>query len=134
MLAAVAFIVALLVAMFLVTLGVACFVTPVHAQRFLGSLASTARLHFVEVILRIVAGAALVVSAPRMLLGSAIAAFGWIVLATSVGMALVPWRLHQRFAAAVVPHVSKRLRVVGLVAAAGGLGLLAALVVPRVPG
>lgn len=134
MLAAVAFIVALLAATFLVMLGLACFVRPVHAQRFLGSLASTARLHFIEVILRLVAGIALVVSAPRMLLGSAIAAFGWIVLATSVGMALVPWRLHQRFAAVVVPHVFKRLRVVGLVAAAGGLGLLVALVGPLVAG
>jgi hypothetical protein len=133
MVATVAFVVALLVAIFLVMLGLACFVRPVHAQRFLGSLARSARLHFIEVILRLVAGAALVVSGPRMLLGGAIAAFGWIVLATSLGMALVPWRLHQRFAAAVVPHVFKRLRVVGLVAAAGGLGLLVALVVPRVP-
>lgn len=132
MLAAVAFIVALLAATFLVLLGLACFVRPVDARRFLGSLASTARLHFIEVLLRLAVGAALVVCAPRMLLGSAIAAFGWILLGTSVGMALVPWRRHQRFAAVVVPHVFKHLRVVGLVAVAGGLGLLIALVVPRV--
>jgi hypothetical protein len=124
--------VSLLVAAFLVALGLSCFVRPVLAQRFLGGLGSTARLHFLEVALRLVAGAALVVSAPRMLLDSAIAAFGWIVLATSVGMALVPWRLHQRFAAVVVPRVFRRLRVVGFVAAAGGVALLVALVLPRV--
>ena len=62
-------------------------------------------------------GKFLVASAPRMFLGSATALFRCIVLATSVGMALVPWRLHQRFDAAVVPHVFKRLRAVGLVAA-----------------
>jgi hypothetical protein len=134
MLTVVALVVALLVATFLVTLGVACFIRPLRAERFLGSLATTARLHFIEVILRLVAGGALVVSGPGMLLGRAIAAFGWIVLATSVGMALVPWRLHHRFASAVVPHVFRHLRVVGLVAAAGGLGLLVALVVPRVAG
>ena len=43
MIAPVAFIVALLVATLLVMLGLACLVRPVHAQRLLGSLASTPR-------------------------------------------------------------------------------------------
>jgi hypothetical protein len=107
---------------------------PERAKRFLGTLAGTARLHFTEVALRLIAGAALVVSAPRMLLSSGISVFGWIVLFTSVGMALVPWRLHQRFATVAMPHVFRHLRVVGLVAVSGGFTLLAALVLPRIAG
>jgi hypothetical protein len=73
---------------------------------------------------------ALVISAPRMRSGGVVAVFGWMVILTSLVLAVVPWRLHQRFAAFAMPHVFPRLRIVGVVAAAGGLALLGALL-PR---
>jgi hypothetical protein len=126
-----AFTVALLAATFLVALGLGCFVRPETTRRFLGAFASTARLHFVEVALRLIAGTALVESAPDVQLGRAVAVFGWMILGTSLVLAVVPWRLHQRFAELVMPHVLGRLRVIGLVSAVGGLALLGVLVPSR---
>jgi hypothetical protein len=114
-------------ALYLLALGAGALVQPATARRFLGGFATTPQLHYTELALRILAGAAFVLNAPRMAFGSAILVFGWILIATSLVLALVPWRLHQRFAAWSVPKATQHMSLIGLASLAGGCGLIAAL-------
>lgn len=119
-------------AAYLVVLGGTALFRPAQAERFLGGFATTQTLHFVELALRTVAGAAFVISAPRLALGEVVAALGWVLVGTSLVLALVPWRLHQRFAAWSVPQALRYLPLIGIASLAGGLGLIASVVVPHV--
>ena len=121
-------------ALYLLALGGSALVRPEVARRFLGGFATTRRLHFTELALRALAGASLVISAPRMAFAAAILLLGWLLVATSVGLALVPWRLHQRFAAWSVPQATQYLPLIGFASLAGGLGLIVAVVLPRAAG
>lgn len=121
----------LAVAAYLVVLGASALFRPALAERFLGGHATTRTLHFLELALRVVAGAAFVVSAPRLALGNAVAVFGWVLVGTSLVLAIIPWRLHQRFAAWSVPQALRYLPMIGVASIAGGLGLIAAVVLPQ---
>ena len=115
-------------AAYLVVLGASALFRPALAERFLGGHATTRTLHFLELALRVVAGAAFVVSAPRLALSNAVAVFGWVLVGTSLVLAIIPWRLHQRFAAWFVPQALRYLPMIGVASIAGGLGLIAAVV------
>lgn len=115
-------------ALYLLALGGSAILRPESARRYLGGFATTRPLHFTELGLRVVAGAALVVSASHMAFTAAIMLFGWVLIATSVVLALVPWRIHQRFAAWSVPRAMQYLPLIGVASLAGGLGLIAAIV------
>lgn len=117
---------------YLLLLGGSALVRPKLAAQFLGGFATTPTLHFAELAIRLLIGSAFVFSAPRLAYGTAIAAVGWVLIATSVLLALVPWRLHRRFAAWSVPRALQYLPLIGLAALAGGLGLVAAVFLPRV--
>lgn len=117
--------------LYLIGLGVAAVVSPGRTKRFLGSFASSAPLHFVEVGARLLVGAGLVHSAARMQCSSSFLAFGWILIGTSVALLAVPWRLHRRFATWSVPMVTRRLPLFAFGSVVGGALLLYALLVPR---
>lgn len=125
-------IIVLAAATYLVVLGGTALFRPALAARFLGGFATTQTLHFLELALRIVAGGAFVMSAPRLALGDAVATLGWVLVGTSLVLAFVPWRLHQRFAAWSVPQALHYLPLIGVASLAGGLGLIAAVVLPLV--
>jgi hypothetical protein len=119
-------VVVVLAALYLVGLGIVALVAPARAGRFLLGFAATWRLHALELALRLVVGAALVLHAPRMALGAGFAAFGWLLIATTAAMMVVPWRWHQRFAGRFVPVALRHTAAIGLVSLALGLLLLAA--------
>ena len=119
---------------YLLALGGGALVRPETAKRFLGGFASTRRAHFLELAIRVVAGAALVRSAPAMACTAGIALFGWILIATSLVLAIVPWRFHQRFAAWAVPQATQHMSLIGVGSLVGGLALGAALLLPRAAG
>lgn len=124
-------IIVLAAAAYLVVLGASALYRPALAERFLGGHATTRTLHLLELVLRVVAGAAFVVSAPFLALGSVVAVFGWVLVGTSLVLAITPWRLHQRFAAWSVPQALRYLPMIGMASIVGGLGLLAAVVLPQ---
>ncbi len=122
----------LVAAAYLVVLGGSALLRPALATRFLSGFATTQPLHFVELGLRIVAGAAFIISAPGLAFGDAVATMGWVLVTTSLVLALVPWRLHQRFASWSVPQALQYLPMIGVASLAAGLGLVAAVVLPHV--
>jgi hypothetical protein len=77
---------------------------------------------------RLCIGWAFVIRAPQMLFTDAFSLFGWVLVATTAALLVVPWRWHQRFAQQAVPRAMRHL---GLVAAAslacGAIVLTAAL-------
>ncbi|MBL0180505.1 MAG: hypothetical protein IPP98_15540 [Gemmatimonadetes bacterium] len=123
-----------LFALYLLTLGGGAIIYPETTKRFLGGFATSQRTHFTELALRVVAGASLVSSAPRMAFGQGIALFGWMLVVTSLALAMIPWRLHHRFAAWAVPQATQHMTLVGIVSIVGGLAVLAALLLPRIAG
>lgn len=121
-------------ALYLLVLGGSALLRPEYARRFLGAHATTRTLHFTELALRILAGAAFIITAPHAVFTPVFLLFGWVLVASSVALAIVPWRLHQRFAAWSVPQAMHYLPLIGVASIAGGLGLIAAVVLPRAAG
>ena len=59
---------------------------------------------------------------------TAVSILGWVVIATTAGLLLVPWRRHRRFAERVVPWVIRnRILYAGGLLALGGTLLYAVL-------
>lgn len=120
--------VVVLAAAYLVGLGVASFAAPARTARFLNAFASSARAHFIEISIRLLVGAALVVAAPRLLFADVFLVFGWVIVVTSIVLLVLPWRWHQRFARAAVPPLTRRVWLFGLLSLPlGGILLFAVL-------
>jgi uncharacterized protein YjeT (DUF2065 family) len=119
------------IGLYLLVLGIAALARPELAKRFLGGFVSSATTHFAELTVRILAGAALVSAAPRMAATPAVRTFGWILIVTSLVLALVPWRVHRRFAEWSVPRATRQLPLIGVASLAAGCALFTALWLSR---
>jgi hypothetical protein len=123
---ALALAVVVIMALYLLALGVAALLIPAKASSFLMGFASTPSIHFAELFLRLVAGAALVQYAPNMHFSSAFRLFGWVLLISAAALVFVPWRWHRRFTEKAVSRVTSYIALVGVASAAfGGLVLFA---------
>ena len=103
--------------------GVA-FAKPAAAERFLTAFASSARTHFVEQVVRLLVGAALVLRSPTMWQPKLFGVVGWAIVVSSVVLLCVPWQWHDRLGARVRPLLVRHLRLYALGAFAFGALLL----------
>lgn len=124
----VALTVVLLAGSYLLSLGAASLLVPARASRFLLGFASSSSVHFAELLLRFVAGAGFVLYAPRMFLPGVFSLFGWVLLVTTAGLLVLPWRWHHRFAQRAVPLFTGHVAWVGLASLAIGSLILWAVV------
>lgn len=120
-------------AIFFLLLGAFAFVWPGQVRRFLLGFAGSARKHYAKLATRLVIGGAMLLFAPRTSFPMLLAAFGWLLVATTAVMALVPWRLHRRFAEATVPKALRFLPLLGVCSLVIGGLLLASAWVPFDP-
>lgn len=97
--------------LYLIGLAATIVFRPQAARRFLGAFAGSARAHYIEQAARLVVGTALVIFAPSMRHPELFGAFGWIVLATTLGLLLIPWRWHNRFAQWAVPFALRQMKL-----------------------
>jgi hypothetical protein len=109
-------------ALFLAGLAVATFLWPAHARRFFNAFARSARTHYTEQALRLVVGSALVGFSSAMWQPDLFLQFGWVVIATTAGLLVIPWRWHQKVARRIVPPVLEHMKLLGV-----GALLMAAL-------
>ncbi len=116
-----------LMGLYLISLGVTAAIYPGHATRFLHAHASSAFAHVLELSLRLIAGAALLLYAPHMRFGALFAVFGGILVVSTLVMFLIPWRWHQRFAQRSVPWATRRLAIVAIAAVTFGLFVIASV-------
>ncbi len=112
------------VAIFFLALGAVALLRPSVARGFLLGFASTAFKHYSELLARVLVGAALLLIARDSAYPTALAAFGWLIIATTAFMALVPWRLHRRFTQSAVPKALRFLPFMGITSLAIGALLL----------
>lgn len=115
--------------LYLFGLGALSLIRPARASRFLLGFATSARTHYFELLLRLLAGFAFVVEAPRLVFGAPLAVFGWLLVGTTACLFLVPWQWHQRFAEVAVPHAVRYLGLVAIVSLILGTCILAAVTI-----
>lgn len=109
---------------FFTALGGASLLAPSPTSRFLLGFAGSPSKHYAELGLRFIAGVAFVLAAPFVPFPTAFSFFGWVLVATTAGLLLVPWRWHHGFAQRAVPEALRFLPVVGAVAFALGVLVL----------
>jgi len=90
--------------------GVA-FATPAVAERFLTAFASSARTHYVEQVVRLLIGAALVVRSPTMWQPNMFWLVGWAIVVSSSVLLCVPWQWHHRLGERMLPLLIRHLRL-----------------------
>lgn len=125
----IALIIILLTGGYLISLALFLLLLPARGERFLSGFAGSAFAHYLEVSLRLVAGGAMLLYAPQMLFSDFFVIFGWILVLTTFGLAIIPWRLHRRFASWAVPFAVRRLRLVAFVSFLFGGFVLASVVI-----
>ena len=108
----------------LVCLAAAILVTPARAERFLTGFASSARAHYTEQALRLIAGLAMILFAPEMRFSNLFMAFGWLLALTAAGLLLIPWYWHRRFGEWAIPLAIKYMKLYALCAFALGAFIL----------
>lgn len=114
MLAALALTVVLLTGVYFCALGVASLLWPAKAGRFLLGFASSPRVHYIELSIRFLVGAALILHAPSMFAPTPVMFFGWILVITTTCILLIPWRWHHWFAQRAVPRAIPHLKAIGI--------------------
>jgi hypothetical protein len=119
--------VVVLFALFLLAFTCVTFARPALVERFLGGFASSARTHYLEQIVRLVVGAALVVVSPVMWQPELFWLIGWAVVVSSAALMCTPWRWHQRLAQRLLPTVLRHLKLSALGPFAFGALLLFAV-------
>jgi hypothetical protein len=119
--------VVLLVGIYLVGLSVVSLLHPARAARFLTGFARSAAAHYLELTLRLTAGAAILFTAPKMLLSGYFVVAGWVLVATTICLCAVPWRWHRRFAEWSVPYAVRNLRLVAVASLVLGAAVLVSL-------
>jgi hypothetical protein len=118
----------LLTGLYFVGLAMVSLLSPARAAHFLQSMAGSAYAHYLELLLRLVVGSAILVQAPRMLFPGVFVAFGWILVVTTAGLFAIPWQWHHRFAQRSVPYAVRNLKLVAFAAFVfGGFILTAAI-------
>jgi uncharacterized protein YjeT (DUF2065 family) len=110
--------------LFLIAFTVVVFAKPAIAERFLSAFASSARAHYIEQVLRLLIGAALVVLSPGMWQSNIFWLVGWTIVVSSLALMCAPWQWHQRFGERVRPIFMRHLRLYAVGALAFGVLLL----------
>ena len=100
------------------------FAKPAMAGGFLMRFASSARTHYVEQVLRLLVGAALVVLSPAMWQPKMFWLLGWAIVVTSAVLMCVPWQWHHRLGERMLPMLVRHLRLYAVGAFALGALLL----------
>lgn len=115
--------------LYLVVLGVGCFIRPNSSSKFLLGFASSGFFHYLELALRVVVGVSLVHASPGLSFPTIFNVFGWVLIVTSVAMFVVPWRWHQQFAQRAVPQALRYIKLLAVSSIALGVVLVASVVV-----
>lgn len=108
----------------LIGLALVIAVKRLLAEGFLNLFASSARAHYTEQVSRLVVGTAMVIFSPSMWFSYAFQIFGWVMVVTTIGLLLMPWQWHHRFAERVMPLAIRHLKIYGVAAFALGAFIL----------
>ena len=122
------YIVVILWGVFLVGLGVTSFIKPDATKAFLLAFAQTRAKHFIEMALRLIVGASMLVQSSRIEFPVVFAIFGWMLVGTTAVLILVPWRWHKAFADKTVPNAVRYISLMGIFALALGVFMISLMI------
>ena len=108
----------------LITFTGVAFANPARAARFLMAFATSARTHYVEQVLRILVGAALVVLSSTMWHPKMFWLFGWAIVVSSAALICAPWQWHDRLGKRMRPMLVRFVKLYAVGAFALGVLLL----------
>ena len=118
----------LLAGFYLIALAGLLLLSPARGKRFLGGFASSAFTHYLELVVRLIAGVAILLYAPQMLFSGLFVILGWVLVVTTISLFAVPWQWHRRFAQWGVPYATRHLRLIAVASfALGGFVLASAI-------
>ena len=100
--------------LWLVGFALLIVVAPVRAERFLKSFASSARTHYTEQVLQLIAGSGIVAFSFQMRFPDLFKIFGWLIVVTAIGLLLVPWQWHRRFGQWAIPLAIRHIKLYAL--------------------
>jgi len=108
------FLVVALTGAYFMALSVVAIVAPSRASAFLMGFASSMTAHYAELLVRAAVGLAFISQAADAPFPASFTVFGWLLVATSFALFLVPWRWHRSFAQRTIPQALRHLRLVAL--------------------
>jgi len=113
--------------LYFITFGFVSLMRPIQASQFLLGFASSPTKHYGELIARFIVGGSLVVVSSLLFYPLAFSLFGWVLLVTTAGLLIIPWKWHHRFTQRAVPRATRYISLIG-VSSIGLGGLLLAAV------
>ncbi len=120
-----------LTGLYLVSFALVMLLAPDRAKQFLSGFASSVLTHYLELVVRLIAGGAILLYARQMLFSNFFIIFGWILVGTTAGLFAVPWQWHQRFAQWGVPYAIRNLKLVAGASFVFGGFVLASVILGR---
>lgn len=111
-------------ALLLLAATVVTFTKPSLAERLLNAMASSAKAHYTEQIVRLLVGASVVLASPLMWRSKLFWTVGWAIVVSSIALILAPWRWHFRFGERVRPIMIKHMKAYAIGVFLFGLLLL----------
>lgn len=117
-------------ALFLIGLAIVIYFKPATAKRFLNLFASSAKSHYSEQVIRLIAGGAVIVFSTSMKYSNLFEYFGWLIVITAVFLLLIPWQWHHKFGLWAIPLVISNLKLYGSATLILGLFILYGLFAP----
>ena len=101
-------------------------------MKFLSSFASSAKAHYIEQLLRIIAGLGLLIYSDHMLFPALFKIFGWGLTASSALLIIMPWKWHNKFGKLAIPFVIRNLVLYTISASIIGLVIIYCVIAPLI--
>lgn len=118
--------------LFLIGLGGVMLIKPAVTERFITSFASSRKAHFTEMSFRLLFGVSLASLAMSMWQPKLFRILAWAIIVSSVLLIILPWQIHQRFGARVLPLVVQYMRLYAVGVLVFGVLILYGLYLPYI--
>ena len=110
-------------------LGITIFNKAIAVSYF-SSFASSARAHYLEQVLRLIVGLAMLSFSKSMLYAQFFQLFAWIIIISTIVLILIPWTWHNKLGKRVIPLTIKNLKFYAVSASVFGVFILYCVVGP----
>lgn len=122
----------ILLGLYLISLLIVTLLRKKSAIIYFSSFASSAKAHYLEQLLRLIAGLGLLIYSEKMLFPELFGILGWALIAPSILLLITPWKWHNKFGEWAIPFTIKNLILYSVSASIMGLVILYCVIVPLV--
>jgi hypothetical protein len=116
--------------LYLITLLIVTLLRKKSAINYFSSFASSAKAHYFEQLLRLIAGLGLLIYSDNMLFSNLFGIFGWVLVATSILLIITPWKWHNKFGEWAIPFTIRNLILYAVSASIIGLVIIYCVIAP----